>query len=305
MAWTNLSFETAGTNPGEADGWVATESSTVWEFAKYVVLSTPIYYGWEPFDYMWSGNEGSRYAFIPADLEVAEYAVAAPPDVEYEGFEEAWSSNEDDQTSFAVTDLDAATYYAGLGLDVETFGNPITASPPDPANWIGTEWGGNDEKQAFNDAVDLSPAMYDAGAVAHEDFENGWYSNENDQSGFTPGDTDPASYGEEYGTTNDFENFEAVFPECAFVVNPVTDVLTLAEVHAFPVNTPVHVRNIGGILPDPLSPTITYYVKTSTPPNDLTVSTSPGGAAVDVVDDGVGEHLFAPDGAWYWLLSLD
>jgi len=304
MAWENLGFETAGTNPGEADAWTVGVSAAVDEAALYAVSVTAIYYAWEPFDYLWSGNEGSRYTFIPADLSVAEYVIGAPPDVEYEGFEEAWNGNEDDVPEFVAADLDGASYYPAMPYDeTETFGNPITFVPVDPENYIGTDWAGDPWKNAFH-TTDLTNAVYDA--EAYEDFEEGWRSNENDELvAFDPADIDPASFHAGFSTMQDYENFESVFVERTFAVNPVTDVLTLSEPHTLPLNAPMHVRIVGGILPDPLNASFTYYVETTTPPNDIKISTSAGGAAVDIVDEGVGEPLIVADPLWYWNDSLD
>lgn len=304
MAWENFGFETAGANPGEADAWTATVESTVDEAALYVVSVTLIYYAWEPFDYLWSGNEGSRYTFIPADLSVAEYVLGAPPDVEYEGFGEAWNGNEDDVPEFVASDLDGASYYPAMPYDeTETFGNPITFAPPDPANYIGMDWAGDPWKNTFH-TTDLTNAVYDT--EAYEDFEEGWRSNENDELvAFDPADIDPASFHAGYATMQDYENFESVFVERTFTANPVTDVLTLGAPHTLPLNAPMHVRVVGGILPNPLNESFTFYVQTTTPPNDIKISESSGGAAVDILDEGIGVPRIVADPTWYWNDSLD
>jgi hypothetical protein len=313
MPWTNLSFETPGVHPGEADGWTGFASSTVVEIATYTMLFVdyfppvdPIEYGWESFDGQWhiiagwEGNEFDRWFFIAPDLEAALYDVAGSTTEAWEAFESLWESCEDDIWSFEEYNLEKAVYYVGDHPNTETFSVSDTTDPMDPE--IGYDWDNSLWKREF-EAGDLEPGIFSGNAF--EDFEEDWRNNQDDEFAFVGGDLFAAHYGDGYGNPMpEFEPFESVFPERLFVANPATDELTLASAHALVADECVFVRNEGGILPDPMEERITYFVKTSATPI-ITVAESLGGATLDITDLGVGRHYIHADPQWYWIAELD
>lgn len=101
------------------------------------------------------------------------------------------------------------------------------------------------------------------------------------------------AYGESWPTTRDAVNAVSVQYSAGYVapfsVDAGTDTITSAG-HGLSDGDPVPVSNTGGALPAGLAAGTTYYVINSTA-DTFQLSTSEGGAAVDITDTGSGTHF--------------
>jgi len=98
--------------------------------------------------------------------------------------------------------------------------------------------------------------------------------------------------------TDAFEDFETVRGPVAFSVTPGTD-LVLATGHPFSNGEKVTVSSTGA-LPLGLSQGLIVYFVINANANDLQLSLTSGGAAVDIQDNGSGTHTLISDPDAYW-----
>jgi hypothetical protein len=85
------------------------------------------------------------------------------------------------------------------------------------------------------------------------------------------------------------------FKERAVVIpGPQSPAVLLLADHDFEANDPI-VFSTSGTLPSPLGAGTTYYVKTVVSPDQFTISTTPGGAAINTSSPGSGDHRVKAD----------
>lgn len=133
---TNPSFETAGANPGEANAWTDTQSTSAEDIAVFDTAAS----GDRPL-------EDFETQFQEPQTLLATY-------------------NEDSITEFSPSDLSSAVFDGAA--QVETFEaqylEPMTGSGPPY----------NQHSITVFDSSNLDTAMFDSGAEGFEDFEEGW-----------------------------------------------------------------------------------------------------------------------------------
>ena len=263
---TNLSFETAGAQPGEAASWVAAFTSTYDELAGFGTGNSPI----EGFEDQWA-NDPYLFAFAGPDLARAVFADPVFPNVRNaDDFEVLWFSNEGFTYDLAAT-------VAAL-FDTQTIEDF--------------------EDQWDNDIYLLAFAGADTVAGTPDTFETGW-QNVPYLTSLTPGDLSAAVF--DGPAPEAFEDFDEVFPLRDFEVNPTTDVLTSIG-HGFVLDQAITLTG-EGTLPEPLRLLLTYYAR-SVAANTLQLSTSPGGSAIDITNSGVGQRQLRADEDRYWTLQM-
>lgn len=277
-AFSNLDFETAGANPGDAAGWARNVHATAESIADFGGGA-----GVEGFENGWSSNEHFVFVLTPSNTSTAGYATLHPQPKPAEDFEELWGSN--DQFEFGLGGAVAAELGAAGGA--ENF----------EQNWS--------NNQAFSFALGgASPAHFRPGAASAESFEGGWSHNESYKTAFVGVGTDLVAA--TYSNGIPFEGFELVQPDLAFTADATTDVFSIPA-HGLFNGTPVLV------LPDPtgaLQPpgglalnTAVYFVVSATT-NSLKVAATVGGPPLDVTANGSGFLRVNSAVLWHEVLDI-
>lgn len=203
---TNPDFETAGTDPGEADGWTITAATvTPFEVAGFDGDTL----GYEGFE---SGWGLLLLEFTDADLEVADF-VGEPVD----DFERAWGPFDGSDANYATKVLVAANLGDNTGFIFDF--SLLAAAEFDSAivgqNFEDFEDGWPDNENFVFDFVgaptDLTPASFDVAVPEDvEDFEEEWNSNESFKFAFVGLGTDLEAASFDAAVPQDFEDFEEV-----------------------------------------------------------------------------------------------
>lgn len=336
MAWTNLSFETAGTLPGEADGWTLDCTSAATRIAAYAegYQTTPVAAElWEPWESfsggwraVWSGvwptepgNETDHNEFVDAeDLEAARYIVGYvgwhPLFAWWESFEGGWKGNHDDLLE--LVGPQPAQYYSSAPPPygapypfVETFGNTpygMGMFPGPPDRIIGMTWASPFPYcfSYFYQPSDLVAATY--AGKAWEGFESGWKDNEHDQQSFNvPGDLDPAIYPFGWAMTPyDYEGFEGLWAEnpCTAHIGP-PDTIRTVNACGLLVGDRIKFRTLDGQLPRPLISEQLYVVHNLLSITEFEVEDEDGNV-LTWTDIGYGTSVVYPDPAGWWHTDL-
>lgn len=271
--FANLSFEIAGSEPGDAQDWLTEFVGTAFEFAAYGTPSVA-YEGYE------AGWLNDAYLQALDDVEAASYAFKNTRQA-WESFESLWDGN--DAYLRALAAKEQAAYGTAL-TGVEGFE---------------VEWGSN---EAFLTALDA------VAAGSSEPFETGW-----NQTGYKTEfvgvgtDLSEASY-DPGGTPQTVEDFEEVKRDQAWspaVATPTDTIYCLG--HGFDDDDAVtvygNVADSGvGQLPGPLREGRTYYV-IKVDANKLKLSLSAGGAAITLTDAGIGQLFLKANPDIYWTLD--
>lgn len=290
--FVNTGFEEAGTNPGEAVGW---SLSTVIAEEGLASFGPAPRKPWEDLEGEWTDNEDDVFAFSSGNVEQAQFAAPTTTRVAYEGFEKGWSNDDDAQELVSV---EAARFYPAppwpTAVDAETFGGPEGAA------WA--DWNAARYATGFA-STDLTAAAFSGNPV--ETFAVGWRSNENDEWAFTGGDLTVATFGEETGLRVNREGFEAVSFPLAFFAVAASNTLDTTTDHGFSANDHVYLTNVGGALPTPLDVRRSYYVLTTPTTHTVTLSETAGGAEIDLLDVGTGDHAAYRDLSYYWKDELE
>lgn len=183
MAFSNLSFETAGASAGLAASWTVTSYSA--RDARQ--FNTELDYA-EGFEREWNSNEDYLFAFDTGDLASNDFTtLTGIPHKTVENFEEQWLDN---QTyvygiSGAVAVFDVAEqgfedfeeeWDSNEGYLFAFTGGDLTAMTF--ANTTGTDdlesgWDTNESYlfEFVGVGTDLTANLFDAGVYAFEDFE--------------------------------------------------------------------------------------------------------------------------------------
>lgn len=173
---TNPDFETAGTDPGEADGWVVTSSvATTFEVAGFDGDTL----GFEAYE---SGWGALSLEFLDSDLEAAEFENEPVED-----YERVWGPFDGSDPNYATAVLAAANFGENTGFIFEF---SLLASAQFDSAIVGQNFedyadgwvlGGPTDVPvlAFVGApVDLTPAAFGTGLADVEDYETEWLSNQ-------------------------------------------------------------------------------------------------------------------------------
>jgi len=176
MAFINLGFEDAGTEPGLALGWTLVSTGLAFQIAAYG--TTPPLTSYEGFELEWSNNT-YLFAFEPINIDPAVYTLA--DNKFYEDFEEAWNSNE--SYVYELLAATAATY----------------DGTPEAFEDFEEDWSSN---QSYVYVFAGTAAAYDGTPENFEDFEEDWNSNQSYAYTFSG---TAADYGED---PVGYENFE-------------------------------------------------------------------------------------------------
>lgn len=282
---SNLGFETAGTNPGDALAWGVSETITRERRALWgsVVLVDD-----EEFETEWSTNEDYLFAFVGLliDLEpgIFDAALGSPNGVE--DFEDGWSSNE------------------GYSFDL---GSNAAAVFDGPFNYENFETGWGNDTYLFTPPGGTLAVFDSAGTPEnYEDFEERWRSNES--YAFTMGSTDAALFVVQVvlgsPVTAGHENFESVYAEHLVTFTPSTDVVNYT---ANPLDDDeiVTFRVVGpGGLPGGLGLGVQYFVVNDAT-NTVQVSQTIAGTAIDITSVGTGTIYVARDTTNFWIQRVD
>ncbi len=94
------------------------------------------------------------------------------------------------------------------------------------------------------------------------------------------------------------EDFDRAINDVAVSADATTNKLA-AVAHGLANGTLLYVRAPGGVLPSPLLLTVPYFVVNAAA-DDFQISTTFGGAAVDLADVGLGELSVRADPRRYW-----
>lgn len=256
---------------GDADGtteYVGTGlSADAWGFFLYEGALLPV----EGYQLGWTG---AGYLFALATPTPATFPSALPQGTTYEGY---------DRWAFPyLADLEGYLTDASFGAGVvETYA----------AGW------GTDNYAATNASVTYATF---GGAATTETYADGWGTDNYAGTVATP---TGATWSGDLALTA--ERYSPAYPEVAYTAIPATDKLS-AEAHGLVNGVRVRLANAGypagAAFPAPLSPHVSYYVVNATT-DDFKLSTTFGGAAVDITDEGTGEQFVVPDPRRYWTLE--
>jgi hypothetical protein len=284
---TNLGFETAGTDPGDALAWSVSETITR---ELHVLWGSAVRSDVEWFETEWSTNEDYLFAFegLLIDLTPAIFDSSLGSPNGAEDFEDGWSSNE------------------GYSFDLGSSSTASFDTSPEDFEDYEEGWSSN-QSYSFTLGSSTAASFDTAGTPeAFEDFEELWRSNEGYD--FAMGSVDAALFVVQvvFGSpvTAAHENFESVFAEHLVTFTPATD---LVNYTATPLDDDeiVTFRVVGlGGLPGGLSPETQYFV-VSAATNSVKVSLTLAGTAVDITTVGTGAIYVARDTANYWIERVD
>lgn len=274
MAFVNLGFELAGTNPGDASGWARAVVSTAEELADF----GGTHGGWDAFEAGWS-NDAFAFAFVGFGVDVlqAPFTSNTVNPKTADDFESGWNSNEG--FAFGLSGTEMAVFLA------------------DPFDSFDLGWG----LYSFGFAdLDLTLSGFTGSGTA-EPFETGWTTNQSFKFAFVGYGTDLSVSGyPEFVNSTLFEPFENVWPDQLFSVNPSTNVFTVAlhvgQVDGDQISI---ISDPEGVIPDGLSVVKSYFLK-NVSGGACELSLTMGGATVDVLDAGVGNNAFRADPRNYW-----
>lgn len=181
----NLDFETAGTDPGEAAGWViSSTTSTVFEVAGFDGDTL----GFEAYE---SGWGSLLLAFLDSDLATAEFENEP-----IEDYERVWGPFDGSDPNYATKVQAAANFgdNAGFIFDFSLLAAAQFDSAIVGQNFEDYEDGWPDnESFVFNFVgvpTDLAPALFGTGLDLEEGYENEWQSNESFKFNFVGIGTD-------------------------------------------------------------------------------------------------------------------
>ena len=271
VPFRNLSFEDAGSEPGEADGWTFAGSDSVYAVAVFAEGSE-VPNSVESFEGGWDGNEADLFSLPEESLTAALFDQIVP----YETFSPSWDDGGDVWSWSRVAEA-AASFYQGISG--ETFGNGAVP------------WNGGTCLAQFEES-DLSSAGL-------ENFESGWRSCEDDLSAFAPEDLEAATFGAGR-LTDSVEDFEHVCGAFDCYADPATDRICTYVAHGLSDWTAIVFEAVGGALPVPLQAGRVYWTLPTIITDVFQVAAQYEGAAIDLLDAGSGTIRFrgAPSGWW-------
>lgn len=268
----NLSFEIAGSEPGDAQDWFTEFVGTAFEQAAY---GTPAaaYEGYE------AGWLNDAYLLALDEVDAAAYAYKNVTQ-DLESFESLWDGNDGYLLALAATEQGVYGVGAAAEEDFEA------------------EW-------------DNGAYLLALGATASgtgETFESGW-AQTGYKTEFVGIGTDlEAAVFDFENVPQAFEDFENVKRDQAWALSAgaPTDTL-LCEAHGFQDDDGVTVyASVGdsgvGQLPSPLTEGRTYYAIEDTA-DTLKLSLSQGGAPITLTDSGIGQLFLKAYPGIYWTLD--
>lgn len=204
----NPSFETPGTEYGQAESWTESYTACGEDVATFFYHDGPRR-PYENFESSWQYNHNYQWVFLYTDIVSAFFCGDAVP---YENFEGNWYSPggvpglDNAAALFTFVPLNHQVAVFSDGGDEEDFENDWGVSP----------FNQNYDPNGFNTGADarLTAAAFDAGGENYEDFEESWQSNETyDADGFNANGAEPkltaALFLDGLGGTTAYETFNA------------------------------------------------------------------------------------------------
>ena len=305
MTILNGSFEdqATGIEPGNANGWSVTETSTALDYAEFVVsiLGAGTLTGaCEEFEGEWPPgySTGLVHGFVGyySDLDPVAFNSTAGAPSRYENFETLWS-------------LGAQGVFYFDHIVGEFFAVDVTeASGSEPVEDFDEGWPAGTLFHGAFEPSDLTVAVFDSAGTSEtvEDFEELWnnvYNWEFPASG-AGSELTFAVFFIAFMVTDTIESFNVLKPDLGEVAaDPATDTFTCLS-HGLSDLWRITFRNEDGQLPEGVYANMRYFVQNKTT-DTFQVSWTISGSPISIGDFGSGEHFVVHDDRSFWVTELD
>lgn len=307
--FTNLSFETPGGRPGTALGWVWTRKITAFAYESFSApdgLSR-----FETFEVGWNNDIFIEEFVSPTNIIPMQFGTFPPGGVvtPFENFERNWRK----PNTPAPDNTHPGNETALFSWDsAESADFSIPQYPPNGQSFESFEAGWPTNENFFTSftigmlaAAPFAVSYFPPNGEPYENYEQGWLGNENYQTAW--GANTPATFTDALGT-HSAENFESVKADQPFTMDPTFANVFDVPGHGFSNGDKVtfyaQPTSGGGksVLPTGLNPNFVYYV-ISASTDHFQVSTSLGGGAVTMTDNGNGALFVKANPVLYWTVT--
>lgn len=282
MSGPNLSFETAGTEPGFADQWALTMSASV--LTESFARADGGESSFEGFEFGWGVDGFVGDLTIPTTAQPMQFGPV-PQNTPFDGFEHFWNN---DGFLFDLAALASAAFLNHPG-----------ALPPNPTTdafeGFESEWMNSIFFSDLSQTTTITDE-WNSTLDAKEGFEREWDSNESFIFDFTSAPPTPAQFNEA-GVLGNAETFEAFNPDLPFGIDGNTIVLAASPYHDNDQVTFFPSLFGNSVLPTPLSTKIVYTVASATP---TTFTLTLNGNPVVISDPGAGQNWVRGNTAIQW-----